>query len=129
MVILETTIDYSGYSDYWSGHGHVFESEDLVACCEFSIPVNYSETVGEIIDRIAEDIDNWNWYNVNDAEDFDEIMEQITDKDIEESIRAQIQEGVKDEERFFDEDIIENDEDDIFQELPMVIGWIHVYRK
>jgi len=128
---LEVVIDYVGWADYYSGHGHAFVDEDVVACLRFGIPVTYRETVGDIIYAILDDLRDRKPEFLNaacDDEDLQEqVMEFLTDENLEKAIRSIIPEGVSDDEPFFDvpEEFKISDED--LCELPYLIGYIHVW--
>jgi hypothetical protein len=123
-VILEACFDFVGLSDYYSGHGHVFE-EDLVACFRFGISTDYTETIGEVIERALEDINAYE-PDILD-EEYREVVDNITAKDLEEALWAQIPGGYTKDEKFFpDEEPIKDKEE--YEELPMIIGYIHVYK-
>jgi len=128
---LEAVIDYVGYADCYSGHGHAFVDPKVVACIRFSVPVTYKETVRDIIDLIIEDIDNQidpiEWLDENlTIEEKDQIADLLTDDNIREAIRALIPKDVKDSDPFFEETYeLDND----LVEYPLLIGYIHVWRE
>ena len=124
-IYVSVTIAFIGHSDYWSGHGHVFE-DDLIACARFGVYVDYTETVGEIVERITDEINAYEWDNVNDSPIFDEICDNVTDSDIETAIKDTLIDNIDDKQRFFDCDPIPTENDE-YGELPQLIGWLHVY--
>jgi len=131
---LEVVIDFVGWRDYYSGHGHAFVDKDVVACLMFGVPVTYQETVGDIIYAILDDLRGCEPEFLNKAEDNPELQEEIreflTDENLEKAIRAIIPENVKDDEPFFDvsdEDKISDEEAEEMMELPMLIGYVHVW--
>jgi len=140
---LDAVIDFIGYSDYWSGHGHAFEDENLKACIRFGIPIDYSEMVNEIIEMIMENINGYmcpfDWFT-EDKQEMEEIEEFLTDEKLIESIKAIIKpEALKINDRMFYEDteqefkeVLAEEEKEYgstdMMEYPMLIGWIHVYR-
>jgi predicted house-cleaning noncanonical NTP pyrophosphatase (MazG superfamily) len=139
---LEVVFDYEGYPDYYRGHGHAFVDENVVACIPFGFCITYLETVQDIIDMVLEDI-NGRMNPVeflNEAEDDEELQEEIeeflTDENIARAIMETLPDGVKPSDRFFDVSPEEEEEikkeleedDSPFCEGPMLIGYIHVWK-
>ena len=131
---LEAVIDYVGYADFYSGHGHSFVDPSVVACIRFGVSVTYRETVGDIIDMILEDINNCmcpiDWLDDSlTLEDKDQIADLLTDDNIREALRALMPKDVKDNDKFFvDAEDLELDDDDLY-DYPMLIGYIHVWKE
>ena len=131
---LEAVIDYVGYADFYSGHGHSFVDPSVVACIRFGVSVTYRETVGDIIDMILEDINNCmcpvEWLDDSlTIEDKDQIADLLTDDNIREALKALIPRDVKDNDKFFiDCEDLELDDNDLY-EYPQLIGYIHVWRE
>jgi len=128
---LEAVIDYVGYLDFYSGHGHVFTDPKVVACIRFSVPVTYRETVGDIIDMIIEDINSYidpiEWLDEDlTLKEKDQIADLLTDDNIREAIKALIPKDVKDSDPFFKETY---ELDDDLVEYPLLIGYIHIWRE
>jgi len=133
-LVIETTFDFDGYLDYYRGHGHAFPPKNLAACIRFAVPITYRETVGDIIEQILEDINScMEPFEVVNEKLFikhEGLIRSITDEDLKASIRAELPEGTKDEDNFFDvegEDAISDNELDELMELPLLIGYIHIY--
>jgi len=127
---LETTYDFDGYPDYYSGHGHAFAFRNLIVCIPFSIPINYKETVKEVIEAIIEDINSCAepFIVINEKlfKKYEEEIRNLTNDDLEKSLRNALIENVKDSDKFFDVDI-EIEDDEFGMEYPLLIGYIHVY--
>jgi hypothetical protein len=125
-LAIDVTIDYLGFTDYYSGHGHAFADKDLVACIRFGFPVTYRETAEELADAIFEDIvTSWN-LDIFSGEDIDNIESEDIKKAIEEevaNIDFNYYHAFADELRSDQED-----EDDPMQEYPMMIGYMHIYK-
>jgi len=88
-LILLTTFDYEGLPDYYSGHGHAFSPQNLICCIRFGFPIDYSETVGEIIQRVIEDINQtFSIEIVNEKlyKKYEDTIRNLEDKDFEETI-------------------------------------------
>jgi signal recognition particle GTPase len=134
---LEVIFDYEGFPDYYSGHDHVFEDK-LVACVPFGFPINYLETVQEIIDSIIDEIKNRaDPEFLNEAEDDEELQEEIreilTEENIKNAVMETLPEGTKLHDRFFDvtpeeEEEIKKELEESFYDGPMLIGYIHVWK-
>jgi len=129
-IEVTATIDFVGYSDYWTGHGHVFEDKNLVACVLFSPSVDYSETIKELTDLILGDISFWNAYGL--TEDYNQLIEHISDDEIRKAIRELFNGDDKTEVFMgpeYDEfkQMTQEDKDEL-QDYPQVIGWIHFYK-
>jgi len=126
---LDATIDFIGYADYWSGHGHAFS--DSVACIRFGFPVDYTETVKEILQNILDNINGFMspFDILDETVDKEELHEFVTDERIEESVRALFREGAQDTDNFFDNPELSKELDqEEDTESPQLIGWIHVDR-
>ena len=123
---------YAGYPDLYNGHGHVFESENFVACIGFSIPITYNETVKEIIEAIKEDINNYIepiQFFTEDKEIIEAIRDFVTDEVIEQAFKEYLGKDIKDNDEFFnvsEEDRITEEEAENI-ELPLLIGHFHIY--
>jgi hypothetical protein len=125
-LALDVTIDYIGYADYYSGHGHAFPSQNLVACIRFGFPVTYRETAEELEEAIFNDIvQTW---------DLDIVDEEYSEEDIELS-DAEIKEAVKEEVAKIDfslyhsyADELQVDDEEPMQEYPELIGYMHIYK-
>jgi len=137
---LEVVFDYVGYPDCYSGHGHSFTPEDVVACVRFGFPVNYKETIQDIIERVIEDIDRYidpiEFLQELSPEEEEEVAEFLSDENIKQAILETL--GYPDlNEPFFDdplyqefaEEIEDLEEEDEMIEYPMLIGYIHVWRE
>jgi len=129
MLEIEATIDFVGFADYWRGHGHAFADPSLICCIRFGVPITYSETVEEIIELILEDINSV-------MEPFEVINEKLWRK-YEHRIRnipdSEYRKALEDlidttdlTERFI-QDEFEAIPEDYEGELPMLIGWFHIY--
>jgi hypothetical protein len=139
---LEVVFDYEGYPEYYAGHDHVFEDSRLVACIPFGFPVNYLETVQEIIDRIIDEIKNRvdpiEFLNEagEDEELQEEIREILTDENIKNAVMETLPGGTRLTDRFFDVSPEEEEEikkeleeyDSPFYDGPILIGYIHVWK-
>ena len=126
MIKLNTSIDFYGYSDFWQGHGHAFDSTTL-ACIVFSIPVDYTETCQEIREQIMQELQQAEWSPVNITdEDLTELSEKVSDEMLENSVREVI--IGENTEKFFGEDLQGILEKDCY-ELPVLIGYVHAYQK
>jgi len=131
---LEAVIDYIGYADYYSGHGHAFADPNIVACIRFGVPVTYRETVKDIIDLILEDINNCmcpiEWLDDSlTIEDKDQIADLLTDDNIREALKALMPREAKDNDKFFDKAKgLELDDSDLY-DYPKLIGYIHVWKE
>lgn len=82
--VVVCKFEFEGYPDFYSGHSDTFKIEKgLLACIPFSIHVDYSETVGEIIERVLEDINasmSPIHFYTEDNEIQEEIREILTDE-------------------------------------------------
>jgi hypothetical protein len=136
---LEVVFDFVGYVEYYSGHGHAFVDDRVVACLPFGVYVSYRETVGEIIDMILEDLNSRvePILFLNEAEKDqalqDKIREFLTDERVAEAIKAELGSEVKESEPFFEEveDLgeEEEEEDSCLCDGPILIGYIHVWKE
>ena len=116
--------------DTYSGHGHAFE-ENLVACIQFAVPVSLTESVGEMIEMILDDINSRMVpidFLTDDKEKQERIRDFLTNERIEEAIRREFPEGTKDEDPFYIDapDEEDDDEDDLWPG-PYQYGYIHIY--
>jgi len=131
---ISTTFDFDGCPDFYSGHGHAFAPKNLIACIRFGFPISYNETVGEIIQHVIEDINQtFSIEIVNEKlyKKYEDTIRNLEDKDFEESIRAELKNGVQDNDSFFDipNNVKEEPEMDIFEPSPYLIGYIHIFEK
>jgi len=125
-LTVDLTIDYVGYSDCYNGHGHAFCSEELVACLPFSFSVDYSETVGEIKRRVMEELRGSD-YDILD-ESLEEEIRALPDEVFEKAVENEL-EDFDEEDRYFSEDPIRDEEAAELSELPVLIGYFHVYKE
>ena len=134
---ITTTLDFEGYADYYSGHGHAFDNETL-ACIQFSTPINYSETVKELIESIMDDINGLMepFYFLNDAQNNKDLQTQIeeycTDKRLKQSIREEFNVKRSTQKAF---DISKSELKEINEAIeesydyPVLIGYIHITKR
>jgi len=132
---IDVQFEAATTSDTYSGHGHAFEPdlESLVACIEFAVPVTFRETVGEMISGILEDINSRldpATFLTDDEDVREQVLELLTDKNIEKAIREALPEGVGDDEPFYDEPVDEEEDGDEEDFVDFYqYGYIHVYRR
>ena len=130
VLNIETEIDFNGFSDYWHGHGHAFEKSKLIQCIQWSMPINYTETIKEVIDGINESVNAYDWLNnVYDENLYNKHKKEIdalTSEDFEKSIRELIKPDTKDCNKFWDAHVEKFNPEDEFDESPVLIGWIHI---
>jgi hypothetical protein len=129
-IELDAVIDFIGFSDYWHGHGHCFEENNFIGCSRFSVPIDNTETVKEILEMMLDDINSY-WFDIVNEELYrkhKDKIESISNEEIMKALRETIKFGVKDEDQFSDEEPIQTN-DDFYDELPQVIGWLHIYEK
>jgi len=125
----ELVFDYEGYVDYYWGHGHAFASEDLIGCITFGFPIDYSETVGDILDSVLYECNREIDWFTDDIDLKIAVDEWLTDDVIEKAFWANIPAGVEEDDRFFDvpleevEDWLSEDSLD----SPYLIGYVHIY--
>jgi len=127
-IVVEFSEDYAGYVDYFRGHGHAFAPDNLAACLSFSIGITGKETVKEIVDAIAEEIEN---------SDFSPVNEELFRKHEDEIRNISTQtfiEAFKDsfgkynpEAKFFHGIEVDDVDDEDYIELPRYLGFFHVY--
>jgi len=125
----ELFFDYEGYIDYYSGHGHAFAPEDLIGCIMFGFPIDYTETVGDILDSVLYECNTEIDWLTNDIDLRFAVEDWLTDDVIEEAFWAALSEGVEKDDRFFDvplEDIEEWLSEDSL-DSPYLIGYLHIY--
>jgi len=131
---LEVVFDYAGDPQFYEGHGHVFESKNVIACIRFGFPIDYSETVEEIIERVLDDVHSTiePIEFLGEAEENPELQKEIrkfvTDENIRQAIIETLPKDVKLSDKFFEVGVEKVSEEEIF-ELPMLIGYIHVWRE
>jgi len=125
---IELATVWDGYPDFYSGHGHFGCSKDLVACLPIHFPINYGETVREILDNIIEAFNSGDYieFLTDDEEEQDAIREWLTEEVIEQCFKDALEPGTKMEERFFKEDIEPIPEGEF--EYPVLILHFHIWR-
>jgi hypothetical protein len=114
--------EYTGYSDYYEGHGHAFEDENLVACIRLSVPVNYRETEKDLAQSLIDDLNSGDVIDVIDEAAWEQIKDHI---DLEDIIRKEVGQTSH---RAFDPWLaneLEEDQD----EYPTHIMIIHIYKE
>jgi len=77
------SIDDLCYGDYYSGHGHTFEPDNLMGCLEFSPYIDKDMTNQDIIDAILDNINSYAW-----PDEFDNI--EVSDQQLIAAIQAEI---------------------------------------
>jgi len=129
VLEIEAEIDFVGFLDYWRGHGHAFADPSLICCVRFGIPVNYSETVEEIIEMILEDIDSvMDPYEIINEDLWRKYEDEIMDlkrEDFEDALKALINTENLKQPFFEDVEVIGDENEDL--ELPYLLGWFHIY--
>lgn len=128
-MTYSVTVDelYEGYPDYWDGHGHTFTDKSVKACMVVAIPINYTETVGELVDGLVSEANQeWEFLEETTQAEIDGIEDQITDAEIRDAIKRYIGFNLEDSEQAFTEIDAEIEED---QELPEIILVLHVWRE
>ena len=120
---LETRIvfDTVDGSQYYGGHGHSFETDNLVCCVFFNVAVQKIKDREELYDLILSEINSDSWDTLNG---FDENI--VKDIKIEEILKEHLDEIEHLMHQFNDiiDDIEEQDSDDFDTYL---YGWVHVY--
>ncbi len=127
-VDVSATIDYEGYIDYYSGHGHAFADSALAACEQFSIPINYKERVGELIDEIISDLQG----NIEILQpEYEDAIDKVGIRRIRKALREEFAMANGNAKAFspqFERDP-DNEEEDEFSETPALIGFIHYWAR
>jgi len=125
---IEVEFDETTTSDTYRGHGHAHEPDTLVACIPFAVPVALTETVGEIINGILEDINSGDYltFFTDNKDEQNQARKLLTDENIKKAIREKLPEGTTDKQPFYttDEPIDPEIVQDFYQ-----YGYIHVYKK
>ena len=121
--ILETRIvlDSVDGSQYYGGHGHAFEADNLVCCVFFNVSVQKITTREELYDLILSEINSNSWDTLNG---FDKSI--VKDIQIEEALKGHLGEIEYFMYQFNDimDDVEEDSTDDIDSYL---YGWVHIY--
>ena len=63
---IEVDEIYNGYLDYFSGHGHAFSPNNLIACLGIAIPITYKETVQDIIEALKDELSDSDYTPINE---------------------------------------------------------------
>jgi len=127
---IECVIDFIGYIDYYSGHGHAFAPKNLVACIRFGVPITYRETVQDILDGILDDINSTIEpieFLTDNKELQEEIRNFVTDNVLTEAFKNALKPNTKMSDNFFLDDIEIIDEEEEIYEYPYLIGYYHIY--
>jgi hypothetical protein len=132
--VLDVTIDYVGFPDYYSGHGHAFADKDLVACIRFGFPVTYRETAEQLEEDIYADIvQTWDVEILNEEyydENLGKNIDSIEDEDIKKAIKEEVANINFSFYHSFADELRSDQEDDEdqMQEYPELIGYMHIYK-
>lgn len=125
-VDVTATADYDGYADYYSGHGHAFEDTALAACEQFSIPINYKERVGELIDSIICDLQG----NIEILQpEYEDAVNKVGISRIRKALREAFAMANGNAKAFSPLVECDSEEDDEFSETPALIGFIHYWAR
>jgi len=125
----ELVFDYEGYTDCYWGHGHAFTDESLIGCITFGFPIDYTETVGEVLDMILYQCNTEIDWLTDDKDLRFAVEDWLTDDIIEKAFWRALPEGVEKDDKFFDiptEEVEDWLSEDIL-EYPYLIGYVHIY--
>jgi len=125
---VELAETWSGYIDYYSGHGHAFCSPNLVACLPISFSITYRETFKEILEQLRESLGLADYTPINERlfkEYEDEIRNIPTETFI--NVFKEAYWELKESDRFFnvDEEQCLDEDEDI--EYPQFLAYFHIY--
>jgi hypothetical protein len=129
-IFADISVDDICYPDYYSGHGHAFAHGSLIACQQFGFPVNYTETLKELVEGIMDDLDSLEPDFVKDFETSTEreeaefLVRNFPEEKLRELCTKCLRKinNVSSEERVFNAEKITSDE------LPCIFGYVHYYR-
>ena len=116
---------------YYEGHGHAFESKNILACIPFSTHGTGNETVREIAESVLEDINEQTWFFMNKAENDEKLQNEIiniSDKDILAKLLSLFgtPETDKPYEQYYDLNL---DETELAEADTYYMGALHIYLK
>ena len=121
--ILETRIvlDSVDGSQYYNGHGHSFEADNLVCCVFFNVSVQKITTREELYDLILSEINSNSWDTLNG---FDKSI--VKDVQIEEVLKGHL--GEIEYFMYQFNDIMDGVEEDSTDDIDSYLyGWVHIY--
>ena len=122
---------YEGYTDYFSGHGHAFSPNNLIACLPIAIPITYRETVQDMIDMLKDELGNTDYVPVNEElfNQYEDEIRNIEDEEFINVFKSYLKPNVKLTDRFFDVVLEDEDEDEDFitYDSPYFLIYFHVY--
>jgi len=128
---IEIDETYNGYLDYFSGHGHAFSSENLIACLPIGFPITYKETVQDIIDMIKDDLSDSDYVPINEElfKRYEDEIRNLKDEDFINAFKNTLLPNVKETDNFFNieiEDEDEDEEEDLY-DSPYLCIYFHIY--
>ena len=128
---IEVSETYAGYLDYFSGHGHAFSPDNLIACLGVSIPITYKETVKDIIDMLKDELGNADYTPVNEElfKRYEDEIRNIEDEEFINAFKNILLPNVKETDKFFDIEIEDEneDEDEYLYDSPYFLIYFHIY--
>lgn len=122
--VITTELQFNN-PQYYSGHGHAFEKETLLACYEFSEPATGNETIKEIAENIVSNLNEA--YFMNEAENNETLQEtinNISDKTLTKAITSNwnARTNTKPYNQYYTPNDNSDDETNMYY-----IGVIHIY--
>jgi len=127
--VIELDETYNGDPSFFQGHGHAFAEENLVACLPVGFPIDYRETVSDIIDILEEELRASDYVPINEDlfKQYEDEIRNLTEEDFVKAFKDALEDGIRMDDDFFEPiEEIETDEDDIY-ELPMFYCYFHIY--
>lgn len=135
--VIKVIEDYTGYIDYYSGHGHCFDDK-VLGCIRAHVTVNplYKEKVGEIEDMFISECNMMEIDFLNEAKNNLEMQEEInnfvTNDKLRKKFWADMQKGVRKNMFYFSERLrkinVDTEIDEECDEFPQVVFIVHIYK-
>jgi len=114
------------FPDYYQGHGHILDEDPPSVCVPFAFPVNFTETCGEIANRVFRSLNEaycWEDYALQELTPAQvQALQSIPDEAIQETIHKDITAGG--DTLYFPSEI---PIDEYQEELPYVYGHLHIW--
>jgi len=129
-LIIELDDIYDGDPQFFQGHGHAFEKENCVACLAVGFPIDYRETVSDIIEYIKEELAVSDYVPVSEElfKKYEDEIRNLSDEDFIKAFKDALEPNTKLEDKFFIDDFeIDEDIDDEIYDPPMLLLYFHIY--
>ena len=123
MLLPTVTLDELTGSQYWTGHGHSHEPDNLLACIVVAVSPERTDTVNDFVEKFMDIFKTKEWF-ITDTTDYTETEQRLDNENaiIELLVEKELRLAIAEEptERIYNQD-------EPFAVDVYFYGWVHVY--